>query len=144
MMTTHVLRPVPPLRAYALAAVLSATGAVVLVAGLMSDSIWIVALGALILSSGLVMLGAAAASVRRYRVTVDLDEHGYAIHGSVGDQSGAWDEVTRVTRSADGNQLTFHQGDERRTVLVGRGVTTIEGDVARYLDINRGYGFEPR
>ena len=143
-MTTHVLRPVPPLRAYALVAVLSAAGSVVLVAGLLGTSIWVVALGALFLASGLVMLGATAASVRRYRVSVDLDEHGYAIHGSGGDQSGSWDDVTRVTRSADGNQLTFHQGDDRRTVLVGRGVTTIEGDVARYLDINRGYGSEPR
>jgi hypothetical protein len=143
-MITHVLRPVPPLRAYALAAILSALGAVILVAGLMGGGIWIVSLGALILAGGLVLLGAALASVRRYRVSVDLDEHGYAIHGSVGDQSGSWDDVTRVTRSADGNQLTFHQGDERRTVLVGRGVTTIEGDVARYLDINRGYGSEPR
>jgi hypothetical protein len=141
-MTTHVLRPVPPLRAYALAAILSAIGAVLLVAGLMGNSIWVVALGALFMSCGLVLLGATLASVRRYRVSVDLDEHGYAIHGSVGDQSGSWDDVTRVTRSADGNQLTFHQGDERRTVLVGRGVTTIEGDVARYLDINRGYGSE--
>ncbi len=143
-MTTHVLRPVPPLRAYALAAVLSALGAVVLVAGMMSGSIWIDALGALILASGLVLLGATALSVRRYRVSVDLDEHGYAIHGSVGDQVGSWADVTRVTRSADGNQLTFHQGDERRTVLVGRGVTTLEGDVARYLDMNRGYGSGPR
>jgi hypothetical protein len=143
-MTTHVLRPVPPLRAYALAAVLSAIGAVVLVAGMMSGSIWIDALGALILASGLVLLGATALSVRRYRVSVDLDEHGYAIHGSVGDQVGSWKDVTRVTRSADGNQLTFHQGDERRTVLVGRGVTTLEGDVARYLDMNRGYGSGPR
>ncbi len=142
-MTTHVLRPVPPLRAYALAAILSAMGALVLVVGLMGGSIWIVSLGALILACGLVMFGATVLSVWRYRVSVDLDEHGYAIHGSVGDQSGSWEDVTRVTRSADGNQLTFHQGDERRTVLVGRGVTTIEGDVARYLDINRGYGSDP-
>ncbi len=90
------------------------------------------------------LLGATLTSVRRYRVSVVLDEHGYAIHGSDGEQAGTWDDVTRVTRSADGNQLTFHQGDERRTVLVGRGVTTIEGDVARYLDINRGYGSEQR
>ena len=143
-MTTHVLRPVQPLRSYALAAILSAVGAVGVVAGLMGGGIWIVSLGALVLASGLVLLGATVASVRRYSVSVDLDEHGYAIHHSVGDQRGSWDDVTRVTRSADGNQLTFHQGDERRTVLVGRGVTTIAGDVARYLDINRGYGSEPR
>ena len=143
-MTTHVLRPVQPLRSYALAAILSAVGAVGVVAGLMGGGIWIVSLGALVLASGLVLLGATVASVRCSSVSVDLDEHGYAIHGSVGDQRGSWDDVTRVTRSADGNQLTFHQGDERRTVLVGRGVTTIECDVARYLDINRGYGSEPR
>lgn len=143
-MTTHVLRPLPPLRAYAIAAILSAAGALVAVAGLLNGSSLAVFLGALVLASGLVLLGATVASVRRYRVSVDLDERGYEIHGSGGDQSGSWDDVTRVTRSADGNQLTFHQGDERRTVLVGRGVATIEGDVARYLDINRGYGSEPR
>lgn len=139
-MTTHVLRPVQPLRAYALAAILSTVGALVLVAGNISASIWIVALGALILSGGLVLLGATVNSVRRYKVSVDLDDQGYAIHASTGDHTGAWADVRRVTRTADGTQLTLHHDGDRRTLLVGRDVTTLEADMAHYLDKSRGYG----
>ena len=48
-----------------------------------------------------------------------------------------------MTRSADGTQLVFHQGDEHRLVLIGREVTRLETDVARHLDKNRGYGSGP-
>ena len=142
-MTTHVLRPVQPLRAYALAAILATVGAVVVVLGNVGGSIWVVSLGALILACGLVLLGATVSSVRRYKVWVDLDEKGYAIHASTGDHTGDWADVTRVTRTVDGTQLTLHHDDERRTLLVGRDVTTLESDIARYLDKSRGYGSTP-
>lgn len=143
-MTTHVMRPVQPLRAYALSAILSIVGAIVVVLGKIGGSIWIVSLGALILSGGLVLLGATVNSVRRYKVSVDLDEEGYAIHSASGDHSGRWADVTRVTRTADGTQLTLHHDQDRRTLLVGRDVTQLEGDMARYLDKSRGYGVLPR
>ncbi len=139
-MTTHVLRPALPLRSYVVAAILATLGAAMVLGSGFGRNIWLLVFGALMLADGLVLVLMTTISAHRARVAVDLDETGYVIHSHEGDVHGTWDQVTRVTRSADGTQLVFHQGDERRLVLIGREVTSLEGDVARYLDKNRGYG----
>lgn len=139
-MLTHVLRPVPPLRSYFVAVILSGLGAAMVVGSGFGKNLWLLLFGALVLADGLVLVLTTTVSAHRARVAVDLDESGYVIHGHEGDVNGTWDEVTRVTRSADGTQLVFHQGDERRLVLIGREVTSLEADVAQCLDKNRGYG----
>jgi len=141
-MTTHVLRPAPPLRSYLVAAILATLGALMVAGSGFGKNPWLLVFGALVLADGLVLVLMTTISSHRARVAVDLDETGYVIHSREGDVHGAWDQVTRVTRSADGTQLVFHQGDERRLVLIGREVTSLETDVARYLDKNRGYGKE--
>jgi hypothetical protein len=142
-MTTHVLRPAPPLRSYLVAAILAILGAVMVLGSGFGKNPWLLVFGALVFADGLVLVLMTEISSRRARVAVDLDESGYVIHSREGDVHGTWDEVTRVTRSADGSQLVFHQGDERRLVLIGREVTSLESDVARFLDKNRGYGSGP-
>lgn len=139
-MSTHVLRPAPPLRSYLVAAVLSVLGAAMVIGSGFGRNPWLLVFGALVLADGLVLVLTTTLSAHRARVKVDLDEKGYVVHSLEGDVRGSWDQVTRVTRSADGTQLVFHQGDERRLVLIGREVTSLEADVTRYLDKNRGYG----
>lgn len=130
------------MRSYLVAAILATLGALMIVGSGLGRNAWLLVFGALVLADGLVLVLMTTLSARRSRVAVDLDETGYVIHGREGDVRGAWDEVTRVTRSEDGTQLVFHQGEEQRLVLIGREVTRLESDVARYLDENRGYGSE--
>ena len=139
-MTTHVLRPAPPLRSYVVAAVLAVLGVAMLIGSRFGANLWLLLFGALVLVDGLALLVVMRVSARRARVVVDLDDNGYVVHGRDGDVRGTWDTVTKVTRSDDGSQLVFHQGPERRLVLIGRDVTTLENDVVRYLDRSRGYG----
>jgi hypothetical protein len=140
---THVLRPAPPLRSYFVAVILSTLGAAMVVGSGLGKNPWLLVFGALVLADGLVLVLTTTVSARRARVAVDLDQSGYVVHSHEGDVHGTWDHVTRVTRSADGTELVFHEGDERRLVLIGREVTSLESDVARYLDKNRGYGSIP-
>ena len=141
-MTTYVLRPAPPLRSYLVAAILAALGALMVVGSGLGKNLWLLVFGALVLADGLVLVLMTTISAYRARVAVDLDENGYVIHSREGDVHGTWDQITRVTRSADGTQLVFHHGEEQRLVLIGREVTRLESNVARYLDKNRGYGSE--
>jgi hypothetical protein len=132
---THVLRPAPPLRSYLVAAILATLGALMVAGSGFGKNPWLLVFGALVFADGLTLVLMTTISSRRAQVAVDLDESGYVIHSREGDVHGTWDEVTRVTRSADGSQLVFHQGDEQRLVLIGREVTR--------LDKNRGYGSGP-
>ena len=140
-MTTQ-LRPAPPLRSYLVASILATLGALMVVGSGFGKSPWLLVFGALVLADGLVLVLMTTISSHRARVAVDLDESGYVIHSREGDVVGTWDQVTRVTRSEDGTQLVFHQGEEQRLVVIGREVTRLESNVARYLDMNRGYGSE--
>lgn len=139
-MTTHVLRPAPPLRSYVLAAVLAVLGVAMLVGSRFGANLWLFVFGALVLADALVLVLVMRISSHRAQVAVDLDDDGYVVHGRDGDVRGTWSSVTRVTRSDDGTQLVFHQGPDRRLVLMGRDVTSLESDVVRCLDASRGYG----
>ena len=55
-MTTHVLRPTPPLRSYLVAAVLATLGALMVVGSGFGKNPWILVFGALVLADGLVLV----------------------------------------------------------------------------------------
>jgi hypothetical protein len=119
---------------------LAILGAAMVLGSGLGKNPWLLVFGSLVLADGLVLVLMTTLSSHRAKVAVDLDESGYVVHSREGDVHGSWKQVTRVTRSADGTQLVFHQGDEQRLVLIGREVTSLETDVARYLDKDRGYG----
>ena len=90
-MTTHVLRPTPPLRSYLVAAILATLGALMVVGSGFGKNPWILVFGALVLADGLVLVLMTTISSYRARVAVDLDESGYVIHSREGDVHGTWD-----------------------------------------------------
>src|SRR5450756_896983 len=84
-MTTHVLRPAPPLRSYLVAAVLATLGALMVAGSGFGKNPWILVFGALVLADGLALVLVTTISSHRARVAVDLDESGYVIHSREGD-----------------------------------------------------------
>jgi hypothetical protein len=141
---THVLTPPLPLRAVAVSAVLALLGAVIVVlAGRFDWSIIVGALGWLFLLCAVVLLVTAALSWRAMRVLIELTDEGYLITGPSSREEGRWADVTRVTQTP--TTLVLHHGNQRRVQLVSpRGVTAemvhLSGDIARRLDVDRGYG----
>lgn len=143
---TFELVPRPPVRAYALAGLIAAVGAVLAVVA--SSAGWgsgAVALGLALLVAGVVLLAAAVVAARRMRVRVDLTESGYHISGPGGDREGPWSEVSRITLAADGHRLTLHHSPEHRTLLVTPNgphdaeLERLGQAMARRLDADRGY-----
>ena len=120
--SVYTITPRPPIRALVIAAVTSLVGAVLLVVALASS--WHVAVavvGGLLLAGGLALAVAALLTPSRLAVTVTLDDDGYRVTGSGGEQVGAWDDVTRVTQSDDGAHVTIHHGEDRRNHLIFAG-----------------------
>lgn len=145
-MKTYLLKPHQPVRAYALTAVLAVLGAGTVVAA--RDWEWPVAvqvIGWVLLGVALVLVVVAAVAVRRMRVTIELDDQGYAIIGPHGERTGDWQDITKVTQSAGGSRLTFHHGPEHRTILIHPGgggdpeFARLAHDIAGFMDHNRGY-----
>lgn len=141
-----VLVPRPPLRAYALAGLIAAAGALLSVMAAASGwGVGLVVLGLAVLVAGVALLGVAAAAAARMRVRVALTEAGYHVTGPGGERSGTWADVQRITLAADGNRLTLHHAADRRTLLVTpRGAHDPELErlgeaMGRHLDADRGY-----
>ena len=144
--STYVIKPRPAVRAFALSALLALLGAAVVL--LAAENAWptaVLALGVavLVLAVGLIVLALVARS--RMAVTVELTDEGYLVREPSGVREGVWSEVTKVTEAP--GRLTFHAGDEKRFHLVspaGSGeLDRIAAEVARRLDVNRGYGSVP-
>ena len=146
-MTTYVLKPRPPVRAFALAAVLSLAGA-----GLLATAasrgwgvLWVI-VAALVLAVGVAFGAAGALSTRTMRVFVDITDEGWAVHGAGQSRSGPWSEVTKVTTSDHGAHISLHHGHVARTHLFcasGGEDPQMQGliaDIAAHLDADRGYG----
>lgn len=143
---TYILRPQPPMRAFALAAGLSMLGAILVVicaathahTAFMVISVIVLALGVLLLVAGLI-------SMRRLRSYVDLTDDGYTVRTPGRTRSGAWDDVTKVTTSQEGAHLTLYQGQVGRTHILAPGnvasaeMLALGEDIASRLDQNRGY-----
>ena len=145
-MDTFELRPPPPVRAYALAGVLTGAGAVLTaVAATSGWAAGLVAFGLALVVAGVVLGVAAVVAARGMRVRVELTDEGYHLSGPAGERDGTWAEVTRVTLAADGHRLTLHHSPDRRTLLVAPGggrsprLEELGEAMARRLDADRGY-----
>lgn len=143
---TYVLRPQPPVRAFALAAVLAALGAIlVVVCAATSANAFFMAVSVIVLVLGVLLLVAGFVSMRRLRSFVDLTDDGWSVRTPTVTRTGTWSEVTRVTSSMDGAHLTLYQGDQARTHILAAGnvagseMEALAADIATRLDRNRGY-----
>ena len=138
-----IIDPRPPVRAFLLAAVVSALGAILAVMPLDWPWRWIlVGFGIVLIAAAGLLIGLAIASMRRQRVVVELDETGFRVDSPAGAQSGTWAEVTRVT-SAPG-RITLHKGDTERVHLVAPTgdlpqFEALSQAISQRLDDDRGY-----
>lgn len=143
--TQHLIKPRPPVRAFAIAAVLSIVGAILLVFGLRNSlGVVLVILGALFLLLGVVLALTGITAMLRQRVTITLTEEGYELNSRHGVFQGEWEAVTRITQSKDGKHFTIHEGDEVRRHLIFAPGATLEvdeflKDLAERLDHAKGY-----
>jgi hypothetical protein len=138
------LKPRPPVRAFAIAAVSAVLGAVAIVLG--GPEWWGLVLrivGGALVALAVLLLLATIGAVTRNKVRIELDETGYAVTGPQGARSGGWDDVVRVTQSASGRRITLHHRDGSSTYLIGRteGVELVRlrSAIVQYMDANRGY-----
>ncbi|WP_203567919.1 hypothetical protein [Aestuariimicrobium ganziense] len=144
-MTTYVLKPRLPVRAFLVSAVLTMVGAGLLVAALSSRwHIAAVVAAAVVLAAGVVLLAMALISMRTLRMKITFDDDGYRIKGPGSDVTGAWRDVTKVVQTDEGARLVFHHGEVRRTHLWCPGgaddpqMQALTADLGRRLDHSRG------
>lgn len=120
--STFTIVPRIAVRAFFIAAIASVVGAAVLVLALAytwSPPVDLVVgvIGALIMIAGLVLLLVAYMAQRRAIAELVLDDDGYTLVTRNGSQSGQWADVTRITRSTDGEVVTIHEGENKRIRL---------------------------
>ncbi len=138
-----VIVPRPPVRAFALAAVLAVVGAaLVVVPADGAPRIILVVLGIVLFVAAALLVGLAWAASRRQRVTIELDADGYRVDAPTGMRVGTWKDVTRVTTAP--GRLTLHQGEAERVHLVAPNgrvpqLDEIAEAVSKRLDDDRGY-----
>jgi len=140
-MPSYVLRPRPP-RLLAVAALAILVGACLLGVGLgwgpHRFGLWLAATIAGVV--GLALIVVALVAMRRRRVHVELDSHGYAILGPDGERTGAWGDVTRVALSRQRDKLALYHGENRRTIIAHPAGTAddeflrLRHEIDRYLD----------
>lgn len=145
-MTSYVLKPRLPVRAFVLAAVLSIVGAaLVVLASAQSWPNWSVGLGVFVIALGIALLLLAVGTLRTNRVQVDLDDEGYHIHGAGLERSGTWKSVTKAAVADDGARLILSHGEVTRThiwcPMGGQDpqMKALVVEVAQRLDASRGY-----
>ena len=131
--TTYLIQPRPPVRAFAIAAVATLLGAILLVATLNSG--WHLVIGllaAVLMVGGIALLVAAFQSMNRLAVQVRFDEDGYRVSGREVEGEGQWLDVTKVTQTQSGDRVTIHHGAERATYLMFPGKDSGQlGDVVK-------------
>ena len=143
-MSTYVVRPRLPMRAFVLAALLSMAGAVgiTLVAATGAAQVWMW-VSSMVLLLGVLLLLTALTSLRRLRTYVELGEDGWEVRAPGGTRRGLWGNVSKVTIAANGVRLTLHHTDGRRTHIVAPAPTdemqAMAEDIAARLDASRGY-----
>lgn len=116
---TFFLKPRPPLRAFAIAAVLSLVGALFLVLALQLEWHVVVAvLAALVLAIGITLFAVSLVAMARLGVRITLTDEGYHVSGTNQEHSGAWADVTKVTQAVDSAHVTIYHGNVRRTHLI--------------------------
>lgn len=145
-MNTYVLKPRPPMRAFFLAAILSALGALLVVVAAANHlgAAWIT-LAFIVLGIGLALGLVGWVSMSRMQTTIKLDDAGYQISGPGVDKRGEWSDVTKVTTSNGDTHLTMYHGEVGRTHIMcpggqdGRQMAALAQDIADHLDKSRGY-----
>ena len=138
-----VIEARPPVRAFAVAAVLALAGAGVAVVP--ASGMWqalLIICGLVLIVGGTVLVVAALSATRRQRVLVELGEQGYRVDAPDGVRTGKWADVKRVTAAP--GRITLHQGDDERVHLVAPGGQTpqleaIAAGISKRLDDDRGY-----
>lgn len=116
---TFFLKPRPPLRAFATAAVMSLVGALFLV--LAVQSLWhtvVVAIAAIILILGIALFLVSLIAMLRLGVRITINDEGYEVSGTHQSHSGKWDDVTKVTQAVEGAHITIYHGNVVRTHLI--------------------------
>lgn len=141
--TIHVLKPRVAVRAFVVAAALAVGGAGLAVGAAAAGwPWWVVAVGVLALAGALALVGAATASVRRHRVTIELSPDGYRVVEPTRVREGRWADVTKVTGAP--GRITLHHGDDGRVQLFVppermAELDAVAADIGRRLDRSRGY-----
>ena len=138
-----VIDPRPPVRAFAVAAVLALVGAGVAV--IPAPGLWqtlLIICGLVLIVGAIVLVVAALSAARRQRVMVELGEQGYRVDAPDGVRTGTWADVKRVTAAP--GRITLHQGDDERVhPVVPSGQTpqleAIAAAISKRLDDDRGY-----
>ena len=145
-MADYVLRPRPAIRAFALAAVASVVGAVLVVVGqLNGPSVVMTVIGVVLLVAALALVAIAWIASRTNAVTVQVDDDGYRVLGPKADRQGRWREVTKVATSEDGSHLVISHGEVERVHIwspLGGSDPEMQGlqaDIVEKLDASRGY-----
>lgn len=116
---TFFLKPEPPLRAFAIAAVLSLLGGLLLVLALQNG--WhavIQVLFGLMLAAGIALFVAAVVAMARLGVRITLTDEGYRVTGTNQTHEGKWIDVSKVTQAVQGAHITIYHGNVRRTHLI--------------------------
>ncbi|WP_040283620.1 hypothetical protein [Tessaracoccus massiliensis] len=117
--TTYLIQARPPVRAFAIAAVATLLGAVVLVAALSSGwHVLVAILGGMVMAAGFVLFAAAFTTMGRNAVQVTFTEDGYRVEGREVNGEGHWGDVTKVTQTQSGNRVTIQHGPDRATYLM--------------------------
>lgn len=145
-MNTYVLKPRPPMRAFFVAAIISALGAVltVVAAAQHAGAVWIM-LAFILLALGVVLAVMGWLSMTRMQTYIKLDDKGYEIKGPGVEKAGEWTDVNRVTTSNGGTHLTMYHGEVGRTHIMcpggqgGAQMAELAQDIADHLDKDRGY-----
>mgnify|MGYP001179564906 CR=1 FL=1 len=147
MVTRHLMKPRPPVRAFGFAAVLALVG----VGFFMAPDVlgWhdiLRAIGIVFIVLGFVILALAVVAMQHMLVEIVLDDDGYRVIGPLGAQAGSWADVVRVTR-ATGQIVLYGRDQHRTTIAMPRGgdgdLDALGADIARHLDSYRGYGSVP-
>jgi hypothetical protein len=117
-MSSYILHPRIPRRAFALGLVGTLAGLVLVVVGLLQawSIVWVV-LSAVLLAFGLLALIMVSYSLSNHRVRIDLDDKGYRVHGPEMDRRGTWAKVTQVALTPDGSRLMIASGPVKRTYI---------------------------
>lgn len=140
-----MLKPRPPIRAFAVVAVLAVLGAVLFVAADLVSWGLVLFIAAIVVwvFAGLLVL-AIIGAIARNRVRVEIDDQGYTVYGPQGKRSGVWDDVVRVTQSSTGRRVTIHRRNNSVVHLVGRNegveLARVKSSIVQHLDGHRGYG----
>lgn len=143
--TQYIISPRIPVRGFFVAAVVCVIGAALLVTSLALD--WHIALGVVggaLIVLGVLLMVVGFLAMRAGRSSLLFTEDGYELVGPGGEQSGTWQDVTRVTQTRDGRRITIQNAEGGRAQLVFAPGAEAQfdqmlADMVKRLDHAKGY-----